>query len=121
MEYKRLTDRTKAELLEDCHNCPYCGVEFLYDCHQKVGERLAELEDKIENGTLIELPCKLGDTVYCLCKGNYVLVGEKTGWTYDIKEFKFTLSVFGTWKYGETLFLTREEAEKKLEELKSEM
>jgi len=27
-------------------------------------ERLAELEDKIENKTLIDLPCKVGDTVY---------------------------------------------------------
>lgn len=26
--------------------------------------RLAELEDKIENGTLVELPCKVGDTAY---------------------------------------------------------
>lgn len=26
--------------------------------------RLAELEDKLESGLLIELPCKIGDTVY---------------------------------------------------------
>lgn len=26
--------------------------------------RLAELEDKIESGTLIELPCKVGDMIY---------------------------------------------------------
>ena len=30
--------------------------------------RLQELEDKIENGTLIELPCKVGDIVYEICK-----------------------------------------------------
>lgn len=29
-------------------------------------ERLAELEDKIENGLLIELPCKVGDMVYVI-------------------------------------------------------
>lgn len=29
-----------------------------------IAERLAELEDKIENGTLIEQPCKVGDTVW---------------------------------------------------------
>ena len=36
-------------------------------------DRLAELEDKIEHGTLIELPCKVGDTaykVYGKCDGN---------------------------------------------------
>ena len=27
-------------------------------------ERLADLEDKIEDGTLIELPCKVGSTIY---------------------------------------------------------
>ena len=62
--YERLTDKTKTELLLDCHDCPYCGVEYLYDCHIKIANCLAELEDKIENGTLIELPCKVGDTVY---------------------------------------------------------
>lgn len=31
-----------------------------FDCLR----RLAELEDKIENGTLVELPCKEGDIVY---------------------------------------------------------
>lgn len=31
-----------------------------FDCLR----RLAELEDKIENGTLVELPCKAGDIVY---------------------------------------------------------
>ena len=34
--------------------------------HDPMYKRLQELEDKIENGTLIELPCKVGDTVYCL-------------------------------------------------------
>lgn len=27
-------------------------------------KRLAELEDKLESGRLVELPCKVGDTVY---------------------------------------------------------
>lgn len=35
----------------------------------QVVERLAELEDKLENGLLVELPCKVGDTVYIV--GNY--------------------------------------------------
>lgn len=30
--------------------------------------RLQELEDKIENGTLIELPCKVGDDAYFVVK-----------------------------------------------------
>ena len=31
---------------------------------QDLINRLAELEDKIENGTLVELPCKEGDILY---------------------------------------------------------
>ena len=38
-------------------------------------DRLAELEDKIESGALIEPPCKVGDTVYGVdftdCKERY--------------------------------------------------
>ena len=47
----------------------------------KLAVKLCELEDKIENGTLIELPCKVGDTVYviterhpcyaCMCVGDF--------------------------------------------------
>ena len=43
-EYKRLTKRVGNEV----HELAWSG-EILH--------RLAELEDKIENGTLIELPC----------------------------------------------------------------
>lgn len=32
----------------------------------EIYNRLAELEDKIENGTLVELQCKVGDTVYII-------------------------------------------------------
>ena len=54
-DYKRLTDKTKAEQLVDCYDCTYCGVGYLYDCHIKVCERLAELEDKIEQGELVSV------------------------------------------------------------------
>lgn len=52
-EYKRLTTK---------------GAEWIESNHDEVEVycRLRELEDKIEQGTLIELPCKVGDTVYCV-------------------------------------------------------
>lgn len=49
-KYKRLTSDTGF-----ARNLPI--NEELYD-------RLYELENAIENGTLVELPCKVGDTVY---------------------------------------------------------
>ena len=60
-EYKRLTNKDWKEnydIFEDvcCDTCTDdCG-----ECERNFNAlvRLAEIEDKIENGTLIELPCK---------------------------------------------------------------
>lgn len=41
--------------------------------------RLAELEDKFENGTLVELPCKVGDTVCQFHNDNRGLTGIIAG------------------------------------------
>ena len=55
--YKRLTERTKhgIAVLDS-------GERFVLSCGgyatAKALNRLAELEDKIEDGTLVELPCK---------------------------------------------------------------
>lgn len=95
---------------------------------KKMINRLAELEDLEEQGLLVRLPCKVGDTVYVPTR---VLVSE----------FKITAifcDIHGTYFYwlfycgiyertsgfserdiGKTVFLTREEAEKKLEEMKA--
>ena len=68
-EYKRLTNKNWKEnydIFEDvcCDTCTEdCG-----ECERNFNAlvRLAELEDKIENGVLVELPCncKIGDLVY---------------------------------------------------------
>lgn len=51
---------------------------------EKPLQRLQELEDKIESGRLVELPCKYGDTVYKPCvEQNRVLVAEVKRISYD--------------------------------------
>ena len=56
-EYKRLTERHENGYIElMCNSCKYndkCDVETHY-CNEAVKNCLAELEDKIENGTLKE-------------------------------------------------------------------
>lgn len=58
-DYKRVTIRHE----DGSHS-------FMYDYNATTPQikilldRLAELEDKIENGMLVELPCKEGDIVY---------------------------------------------------------
>ena len=53
-EYKRLTERDKNGFVEfeECEKCDYCGSAG-GDSFENAINRLAELEDKIENGTLV--------------------------------------------------------------------
>jgi hypothetical protein len=117
--------------------CPY--LKLLY--------RLAELEDEIENGKLVEnegyrkqrentveLPCKIGDTVYYI-EGAYYKSKRQTvtpikvteiSWKCDRsgRDLGFALIANGTrYKFssiGKTVFLTKEEAEQALEKMKGE-
>ena len=93
---------------------------------KRVYYRLRELEDKIDNGTLIELPCKVGDKVYCV----YHFDDVEEDFEYDIipeevvdiivQEDDFDIGtacrMIGKFKRV-CVCLTKAEAENKLEEL----
>lgn len=134
-EYKRLTERTKNNGVKydrnDFTRTCYPQNEYAHDDIDRMAIRLAELEDKIEQGTLIELPCKVGDTVYHV-EGEYYPIFKE----YEIGGIAIVGSAglesikllddchcdgFFAWasKIGETVFLTREEAEKRLKELQN--
>ena len=82
------------------------------NCHiQKAFEKLAEYEDLDEQGLLLRLPCKVGDTVY------YIL-GIPKETPCVIEHCTFELS--DIYKIGKTLFLTQAEAEQKLKEMESD-
>lgn len=73
--------------------------------------KLCDYEDLEEQGLLVRLPCKVGTEVY------YILgIPNKMPCTID--KCVFELSDID--KIGESLFLTHEEAEKKLEEMKND-
>ena len=101
-------------------------------------DRLAELEDKIEKGTLIELPCRVGDTLYTNWRwhGDYmrkkdapypikvVFIGinnseEMGGGLVNVVNEKGRMWQFSFNDIGKVVFLTREEAEKRLKELQN--
>lgn len=86
-------------------NCVKCAEE-----HEQLAKWLEELKsykEAEEQGLLVRLPCKVGTEVY------YILgIPNKTPCTIDKCVFKLS----DIDKIGESLFLTREEAEKKLEE-----
>lgn len=85
-----------------------------------VYNRLAELEDKLESGQLVELPCNVGDTVFVLRSGagSPLHIEEDKIIGFDI--LQNTVMAHG--KYGHAyseVFLTKPEAEARLKELQS--
>jgi len=95
-------------------------------------DRLAEYEDLEEQGLLLKLPCKVGDTVYELQKIRHriqpleiisVYIG-RMGELYFYWELKDGVGIyqnvkgFGISQLGKTVFLTQVEAELALEEMK---
>lgn len=86
-------------------------------------DRLCEIEDKIERGTVIALPFKIGDKVYHICK-NLNTVKELeiisieiayNGIKFSAYAEDFTPTIFPESKIGKTVFLTRQEVEEALE------
>lgn len=126
--YKKLTKRRGSLVIDNCGNCPNvnnpqgCTVK---NCYEIMKNRLAELEDKITDGTLVELPCKVGDTVYEVFKYHKPpFIKETTIEKIVItgKGFKLRLSRNSVYEtaissLGKTLFLYKAEAEAKLKEL----
>ena len=111
-----------------------------YDECYAAAEKLAHYEDMEEQGRLIELPCAVGDTVWCIYekkiyKGKVTVIKpfivEKGKLLYINMNVSFemkdpfygdgrilTHEMYG--RYLENVFLTKEEAEAKLKELKGD-
>lgn len=117
---ERLTDYSDDECTyiigvgnKTCEEFCKNAVDGCKNCYiQQVFKKLADYEDLEDQGLLVRLPCKVGTEVY------YIL-GIPNKMPCVIEKCVFKLSDID--KIGESLFLTREEAEKKLEELKNEI
>lgn len=90
--------------------CAQCNFET------KISEKLAAYEDAEEQGLLLKLPCKVGDTVYTVCAW-----GIESGVVGSIEIISDRIFVNNT--HGEmigeahNIFLTQAEAEQKLKEM----
>lgn len=139
-EYKRIVCGTGKDLRDpisdkEAVGCPY--YQDTYECCfedgglywlKDVAELLEELKsykDLEEQGLLVRLPCKVGDDLYCIVNGE---VKKLKVHSFGVPDFEITDIEF---KYvdgfkivrfvgevGKTVFLTREEAEKMLKEMK---
>ena len=74
-------------------------------------KKLQEYEDADEQGLLLRLPCKVGDSIYSVIEDGLTII-----------ELKFSLDFYVRRKndIGKTVFLTKAEAEQKLKEMESE-
>ena len=111
-EYKRLTERYIDEQGINCVRGLAWDGEILH--------RLAELEDKIEAGTLIEIPCKVGDNAVAiidtLCYPNAIYNVKLKDLAYIVEDENGDV----TFQHITRIFGTEAEAEKRLEEIRNE-
>lgn len=92
------------------------------------GENEKLLKEAEKQGLLVRLPCKVGEKLWCIVNS---AIRELRVHHFDMPAFGTTDIVFRysngfklerfVGEIGKTVFLTREEAEKKLEELKNEI
>lgn len=133
---ERLTDYSDDECTyiigvgnKTCEEFCKNAVNGCKNCYiQRVFKKLADYEDLEEQGLLVRLPCKVGDTVYVPTR-NFVSELRITMVSVDMHEAYFSwmlnsgiypnLDGFSKSKLGKSVFLTREEAVNKLEEMKA--
>ena len=124
---ERLTEKIgNTNCVKGCgSNCKYgfqyCTKEDWENCKtiDDVIDKLAEYENLEEQGRLVKLPCKVGDTVFKLKRHNYCPVGIchkdiscsecRANTPFGIAEGKFMLKELK--EIGKTVFLTQAEAE----------
>ena len=99
------------------------------DCAEKyeqVAKWLKELKsykDAEEQGLLVRLPCKVGDSVFIIVGKDISKQGIRKIEISDngiIFKTNRQKRIFNISEFGKIVFLTREEAEKKLEEMKND-
>ena len=111
-----------------CENCLHYGVCTFAKQYETV-DKCPEFADK---DLYIKLPCKVGDTVWVIYRG-YITTAEvltsyidRVGGMFDLKiktkgetTVGFRTVIDKDYTFDD-VFLTKEDAEKKLEELKNE-
>lgn len=142
---ERLTDKIgNTYCVKGCgSNCKYgfeyCSKEDWENCETiaDVIDKLADYEELEEQGRLVKLPCKVGDTVYCIfsrytkctfnneefdeysCQGcEYECDSKKENYVQGMIAYSLDWIVTNLKKFGKTVFLTKAEAETKLKELR---
>ena len=110
----------QLELADECAKGRMYATKELIECQKE----LQAYKDKQEQGLLIELPCKVGDTVYRLTasKNAYyktrvsrITIYEDSIWVHFFNGKGVSIK-----EIGKTVFLTEAEAEEALARMKGE-
>ena len=94
-----------------------CFFQDKSKCYEKnIYEKLREYENLAEQGLLLRLPCKVGDTIYHIWNVDY---------KPEIQEIKIAtltnlVAHMENGDFGKYIFLTQAEAEQKLKEMESD-
>ena len=124
---------------EDCDVCEeYCPHLQEDNCHclKEVIEKLGQYEDAEEQGLLLRLPCKVGDTIYKIPSETNYRLNIVNGYTENNRVYKQPVYSVQMWSngrfvvntcegldsvlsdsFGKTWFLTEEEAEQALKQM----
>lgn len=102
-------------------------------CEGKAIDKLAQYEDMEEQGRIVKLPCKVGDTIWDNSLGEpwpYIVIGLSMGNLYDDYDFETNelcvhyQSTDGSIKcitpiseFGKAIFLTEAEAEQAIAQM----
>lgn len=123
-DYERLTIWSE-ELQRPCMSADSSN-EQTFDIVTRHIDRLYELEGAIEKGTLMFLPCKVGDTIYEVFKNHRPpfiqqttiekIIITRKGLRLKLERNSIYETSITAWE--KTLFPTKEAAEKAFEELK---
>ena len=117
------------KIIEECSSKGYDDLHFKED-REYVANAI------VENGNLISLPCNVGDKVYGINKNRYGFFIDEliidniniAKYKHDFNEIRIDIyiaerdeehTISGT-SFGETVFLTKAEAEKRLKEIQNE-
>ena len=127
------------ERLTERGNYGYGDVYVRRNDYVTASKKLCEYEDAEEQGLLLRLPCKIGDTIWDNDYGKpcaYAITGFSFGAGEDyidepvsLKEVvcyysNYSGSITGSFavsEIGKTVFLTRKESEQKLKEMESDL
>lgn len=128
-EEKARVHEYHADIFENGNPMRDACLKSSKDCKQLAEwlMQLKEYQSLEEQGRLIKLPCKVGDTVYKVNKASKKVSQHKvikfeidktdaTAYTMQIIFENYDFCFFH--HFGETIFLTKSEAEAKLKELR---